>query len=147
MAPAIAYTLKSFAEHLMKDALRSTAGEVGWTNTERGGDYQRIIDATLVKLGVATIEEVTSTAQLRKLEAAGAVFAWRAVVAETASDHDWTEAGVSIKREQVYQHAKEMLAMMLTQYTEITGETWFDPAALNTWFPGSVSLPISETFN
>lgn len=104
MAPPTAYTDDTLAAY-MHATLNATARVLGWSVA--AGSYGQPVNECLRAAGLATASAATNVALL---EAHARRAAWQAVVNHTAAYTDYTAANGTIKREQLWQHATQMLA-------------------------------------
>ena len=101
------YTHDSFKQYLCH-SLRDMAGALGWTVAN--GDFDEPLNDALLMLDNDDVANFTTNAQLRLLRSAGKVAVWRAVVATTAGDYQFSADGGSYNRQQVHDHARKMVA-------------------------------------
>jgi len=108
MALPTSYTETTFADYL-HGILSHTANALGWSVA--GGDYAEIVNDALLIAGVSDITTVAGAGPMRLLRIAGQIALWQAVVAAFVGDYDFEADGGRYDRDQLFQHAKAMLAM------------------------------------
>jgi len=104
MAAPTSYTETTFKEYL-HIVLGAMAAGLGWT--VGGGDYDEVVNETLLAYAV---DDIAAATDIRKLRALGRYELWRAVVAEVAGDYDYRADGGDYKRSQVHKQAMAQLA-------------------------------------
>lgn len=100
MAAPTSYTEATLKAYL-NTALGAVAGVLGWTVD--AGDYDEIVNETLL---VYDVTDIANATEIRKLRTLGRRELWRAVMTELATDYDYEVRGDSAKRSQAYAHAK-----------------------------------------
>lgn len=106
MAAPSSYTESTFKAYL-HTVLGAVADVLGWTTGD--GDYDEVVNETLLAYGTDDITSVSGRDNIRALRALGRAEAWRAVVVETATDFDFQADGGDYKRSQIHQQAVEAL--------------------------------------
>lgn len=93
MAPPTSYTEESFKEFLHDNLgdSKDLAQILGWTVA--GGDYDEILNETLLAYGASDIAQVSGASNIRLLRAHGRVQLWRTVAGRTAGEK--TNVGVA----------------------------------------------------
>lgn len=104
MAPPTAHTDTTLMR-FMHASLLSTADVLGWGVAN--GSYIDALNDALRAEGLSSAGAATNVA---RLEAQARRAAWQAVVAATAGDADYTAANGTIKRSQIHEQARWMLA-------------------------------------
>lgn len=97
MAIPASYTESTLRDYMLS-VTANVASALGWTAT----NFTEAVNDALVAYGVTDIANVTDIAKLRSLAKAEA---WRAVVAGTAADIEFTADGASFKRNQMHEQA------------------------------------------
>lgn len=109
MAAPTSYTEATFKAYL-HSVLGGVASALGWTVD--GGDYDEILNETLLAYSVDDIADATS---IRKLRALGRVELWRQVLRSVAADYDFRTAdGAQFSRSQIQEMAKVNFNQELT---------------------------------
>lgn len=108
MPVPIAYTEQTFAQYL-HSVLSKTAVELEWSVGTDVGDYEEIINDTLIAYGVATITDISGIDAVQKLRVLGRYYAWQAAVAALVVEHNLSADGASLQRETVFKQAKMMM--------------------------------------
>lgn len=111
MAIPASYTETTLAD-FMKDQLKTIATVLSWSTTP--DDYQEAVNEALLAYGETTIANITGAANLRKLRALARAEVWKAAMAAVSGDFDFSADGGSYKRDQVFQHIKDMLSQAIT---------------------------------
>lgn len=106
MLPA-AYTEFTLLAYMVT-VTRAVAGALGWG----ADDFTEALNDTLIAYGV---ESVGDAGNIPKLRALAKVEAWRAVVAGTVADFNFSVDGGNYSREQIHTHAVEALTRALEQ--------------------------------
>lgn len=106
MAIPASYTETTLAD-FMQDQLKNIATMLGWTTTP--DDYQEAVNEALLAYGETTIANITGASNIRKLRALARAEAWKAAMAAVSGDFDFAADGGSYKRDQIFQHIKDML--------------------------------------
>jgi hypothetical protein len=115
MAAPTSYTEDTFKAYL-HSVLGDVASALGWTVD--GGDYDEILNETLLAYGTSDIADATT---IRKLRALGRVELWRQVMRDVAADYDFRTAdGAQFSRSQI----QEMAAANFNQ--ELTDAAVYD---------------------
>ena len=107
MTVATAYASEDALGSYLLEVLGRVAETLGWKTPQ---DLRLPVLEALSDYGASDIASVSGFDNARKLRALGRVQAWRAAVANLAAMHDYSEGGGSASKDQLYRHAKEMLA-------------------------------------
>lgn len=136
MAAPLIYTEATFKVYLHA-ALGAAATALGWTVD--GGDYDEIVNETLLAYGVA---DIADAADIRKVRALGRREAWRGVITAVSLDYDFKADGGSYSRSQMQEQARQAFALAESEalpyddaYTVEVGrlELDYDPYQPDPW--------------
>lgn len=125
MAVPTSYTAEDFGTYLL-GRLGHTATGLGWATGANGGDFEEVINDTLIQMGLTDIANVTA-ARIPELRALAQVHLWTAVAESVAGDFDFSADGASYSRSQLQEHAQAMLekaetrAMQYDPSYQVTG--------------------------
>lgn len=112
MSIPTSYTETTLAD-FMEDQLKNIATMLGWTTTP--DDYQEAVNEALLAYGETDISQITGTANLQKLRVLARAEVWKAALAAVSGDFDFSADGGSYKRDQIFQHIKDMLDRATTE--------------------------------
>jgi hypothetical protein len=103
----------SYTDSTLGQFMVTVLGETGVTlGLTYPDDFDEIVEDTLVLYGVRTVAEATDIKKLRKL---AELSAWRRALSVVVGDYDFSDAGVSYKRSQIYDHIKNNIELLLKQ--------------------------------
>lgn len=103
MAVPTAYTDETLKTYMHAE-LREVGTALGWTVA--AGSYDEALNETLLACGVSSAASATD---IRKVRALARREVWRAVVAATAGDYDFSKEGASHSRSQAHAQARAMV--------------------------------------
>ncbi len=95
----------------VQQQLSDVARFLGWTDpTYPDGDFDEVINATLLSLGLTTSTALAAVTDIAKVRAVAMYHAWKQARAKAVLAVNYSADGVSVSRDQIMAHINQMLS-------------------------------------